>query len=1261
MSTTTATHLRLAVVEFEYDAQTEDELTVQEGQPVWVLEDDDDDWHKVKLKTSTPSNPPSIGLVPASYLSPCPVLRPTTALYDYVPAVIDETTGELENDEEMGIEEGEQLDLLEEEGEWVLVQRTGGKKGAGFVPSTYIEGGEGADEAVAAVEEEEEYAEPEPEPEEEDYSYASPAAAAAGVAGATAGLAAVKLGGGGGNASAVETWSVTMLDAKKKKKKGTLGVGNGALFFASESDKTPVQQYPLSTVLNVATEKQKHLRLTFTTAPAEELHFVIGDKHEFDAIVAKIDEGRGESSGGDSGVGGSVPPPPPLPASNGGGAPPPPPPPPPPPAPPAPTSIYVPPPPPIRTVATSCLPPPPIRSAAATPPAAPTPPPPPPVPSVPRAVPPPPAAAAVQGNAVALYDFESQGDDELSLAEGERVVFVPGGSDDPEWAKVRRVGGGEEGVVPVSYIEIDECAETEPAAAPSAPPPPPAPAPPPIRAPIAVPPLPSRTAADEARQAAEDEAALRAQLEADARSVKQREQEAKALQFRREERERRDRMKEQPKAKPIPVPSTREDVGSEPPPLAERPRSEKKKEIKKPNAGKTRIWKDRTGQFKVEAEFLGLNANKIRLHKMNGVIIEVPVEKMSPEDTDYIRNLTSKGHRSSSSRGGHDDEERRERRERREREKEREREQRHSSRREDVRSVVQVSKPKRSDFDWFDFFLSAGCDMDNCTRYARNADSEGLDESLIPDFADSNLRSLGLKEGDIMRVKKHIAAKYAGVKPPPTPDKDRTPVGTPTGDARDAQIASDALLAQKLSRGEPLPPAPQLFSSGPEGTLKPRRGRRNTAASNTSVNTNALASAASELEKNRASSPSISLSIPNRVASPAVASPTSATSAKKETIGGFDDDAWEVKPSPKPAAAPAPPPAPAAPSPPPPPAAPPVPAPAASSPPPAAAPAAQPATPSPGLTYNDGLLAQLGIPPARPSSVPAAASPLSTQPTSNAFLTPQTTGFSASSPGPRGPLAPVPANQGLLQPMVPQRTGFAASSLQAQQTGFFPGATTVGVMMQQPMATGFGGMGMQQPMQTGMPMISQPTGFPGMAAPLSMAPTSFAPQPSFQQSMATGFPQQPMATGFPSQQPSYLQSQPTGFGGSVFNQQPQQQQPQQPVQFNPLPPGHSGGNAVANSSSGHNAPTNVFASMREGTFAKGSTHLPAQEAGKYDALRPQATGFDETDENMRRLRAGGFGQQQPQQPMMSQPTGFMPQQQFPAMTGYMPQQQQYQY
>lgn len=35
----------------------------------------------------------------------------------------------------------------------------------------------------------------------------------------------------------VETWSISEVDKKGKKKKGTLGVGNGAMFFASESDK----------------------------------------------------------------------------------------------------------------------------------------------------------------------------------------------------------------------------------------------------------------------------------------------------------------------------------------------------------------------------------------------------------------------------------------------------------------------------------------------------------------------------------------------------------------------------------------------------------------------------------------------------------------------------------------------------------------------------------------------------------------------------------------------------------------------------------------------------------------------------------------------------------------------------------------------------------------------------------------------------------------------------------------------------------------
>lgn len=35
----------------------------------------------------------------------------------------------------------------------------------------------------------------------------------------------------------IKTWPVSEIDKKGKKKKGTLGVGNGAVFFASEADK----------------------------------------------------------------------------------------------------------------------------------------------------------------------------------------------------------------------------------------------------------------------------------------------------------------------------------------------------------------------------------------------------------------------------------------------------------------------------------------------------------------------------------------------------------------------------------------------------------------------------------------------------------------------------------------------------------------------------------------------------------------------------------------------------------------------------------------------------------------------------------------------------------------------------------------------------------------------------------------------------------------------------------------------------------------
>lgn len=92
------------------------------------------------------------------------------------------------------------------------------------------------------------------------------------------------------------------------------------------------------------------------------------------------------------------------------------------------SSNYTPPPPPIRS---SALSPPPSSLAKSTT-----------------------REAGLNGNAVALYDFTPQGEDELQVEEGDRLIVVRGGSDDPDWVKVRKVGSGEEGIVPASYVEV---------------------------------------------------------------------------------------------------------------------------------------------------------------------------------------------------------------------------------------------------------------------------------------------------------------------------------------------------------------------------------------------------------------------------------------------------------------------------------------------------------------------------------------------------------------------------------------------------------------------------------------------------------------------------------------------------------------------------------------------------------------------------------------------------------------------------------------
>ena len=477
------------------------------------------------------------------------------------------------------------------------------------------------------------------------------------------------------------------------------------------------------------------------------------------------------------------------------------------------------------------------------------------------------------------------------------------------------------------------------------------------------------------------------------------------------------------------------------------------------------MWNDKTGQFKVEAEYLGLNGNKIRLHKLNGVIIEVPLEKMATEDVQLIRRHEARKARAAMDDPGDVPFARRGQ----------------SSRSNESRARVagdgfqpvppeamEVPKPRKPRFDWFAFFLDCGCGIDDCTRYAANFERDRIDEEIVSELDASTLRSLGLKEGDVIRVRKAITSKFAK----------KTP-------EQEAQIHQDEEYAKQLQEHEisgskgPIPqPPPSLFTSS-NGKLanNTRRGRpEKKSIGAESVDMDAIAAASDQLSITKVSTPP----------PPAIAS---APHEKPQSIiSGFDDDAWTIKPSAsKPAS-----PAPVAPT-----------APPAPAPPPAPA-TTLPVTTLPVSNTTESLLAQIQA--MRPSSTTPAVVTSNTGSSGNfdqfarvgsappvqqrqqqpphpqmnsyglgALNSNQTMGQMANAP--RGPLAPVPTNEGLLNP------------LQPAQTGFVP--TRAGV-------EGMGGGGGQNG------MMAQPTGLMGQA-PMQMQPTGYAQ--GFQQAYG-GLPQQ---------------------------------------------------------------------------------------------------------------------------------------------------------
>ncbi|CAK7198088.1 cytoskeletal protein binding protein [Sporothrix eucalyptigena] len=780
--------------------------------------------------------------------------------------------------------------------------------------------------------------------------------------------------------------------------------------------------------------------------------------------------------------------------------------------------------------------------------------------------------------ATVLYDFMAQGDDEVTVAAGDEVIVLDDRRSE-EWCQVRRVKNGKEGVVPLSYVEVTGTITSD------------------------IPPQPTSAyhSAPTSPTTNSTPAISAAQATIGAKStVKQNRLDEERLTrdaVRAAVRDESRRASEvghgvHPPERRSSLYATNVNGGEQ---QGQRRKengrsdgngSSSRSSKSKPDASKVRTWTDRTKSFSVDAQFLGLKDGKINLHKMNGVKIAVPVAKMSLEDLEYVEAVT----------GISLDEDKPLSSMKRKSQMQQHDESQNSS----GTKVGASVEPKKPEYDWFQFFLNCDVAVGLCERYAQAFVKDSMDESVLPDIDASNLRTLGIREGDIIKVMRFLDGKYG----------------------RSKKTAGD-------DGGEG-----GLFS-GPGGTLRnnTRRGRPTptTQASDVvdakafSQQTSGDGSATNGTD--RVASP-VAPAAPEKLAPPP--KPAAATGA-----GGFDDDAWDVKPSRQPAPQPAPQPEPPivqrAPEPaPPPPVAKQVPALTGSMqelslltqplpaeklnpnpPPPITLPAqATPAVSLPTVQQQQQLQTQSQLPGATPGLFAGLAQQQTGIQGMNG-LQPQQTAAAFARARPvapqytqgQGGLLPPPPARPLSAPQSAQPSAFSPPPLQPQMTGMVTGQVApmgqslndiaqarmqqqyqqqmqqmmaqqnqpmmpmmTGMPMQQPQPTGFGMPGQfipQQQNQFGQPMQMQPTGFPGQ---FNQGQQQFGmgPQPGANINSMLPPALEPQRTAMPApqqQQPTMqpIQAQPTGAFTQGFGNHgmaptpapllPQQTGPPPPVRF----------------------------------------------------------------------------------------------------------------
>ncbi|CAH2351042.1 actin cytoskeleton-regulatory complex protein Sla1p [[Candida] railenensis] len=691
---------------YDYSAQAEEELTVQADDLLYLLEKSDvDDWWKVKKRevaTGDEEVEEPSGLVPANYIEPAPVVKTASALYDY----------DKQTEEELSFKEGEKFNVYDlKDPDWLLVGDLLTQTQFGFVPSNYIEldlsssappitptpvsnGSTGVQQPLPISSfapppqhkqrvassspaykndqelpplphQQDEYETPikparpvqqeREEPEDMDDEAPPPMPSRPGqsrsqsqnhISNSISNATSVGSPSQYENEEQVEpehkfdgeyfTWYINEVDGRRKRAI-TLSVGQGLVILkptvsssklSMKSSSNIDQQWKVRDLINFSNEK-KHLFLEFKN-PQSSIELHTGTKDVAEAIMSIL----GDIKGAESERG-------------------------------------------LKEV---------LRASK------------------------PSNNASNKRIGRLLYDFEAQSGDELQCREGDEVYII-NESKSKDWWMVENIDSGRQGVVPSSYIEIIGSSNLD------------------------------KLTDQPSRKKSVNRSS----------STKGRVVDAKESKHKHRSRDERDKIRERDRLQRDKSSSSKHDS--------------KEHDKSMPNIHRVRTWIDSSGSFKVEAEFLGCIEGKIHLHKTNGVKIAVGATKLSLEDLEYVEKVTGTSlesykkeverlnlKRAKSSRGSsgvgvsksataaiNDIAP--------------EKPTRPSSK---SKATTAITEP---DYDWFEFFLSCGVDIGNCQRYSLNFSREQMDENVLQDISPSLLRTLGLREGDIIRVMKMLDNK----------------------------------------------------------------------------------------------------------------------------------------------------------------------------------------------------------------------------------------------------------------------------------------------------------------------------------------------------------------------------------------------------------------------------------------------------------------------------------------------------------------------